>query len=75
MLPVSLAEVPSLHRFTQYWGHEFSSSDERGLMLRLRELLKHASIREPIILSSTCKSQVRIGSGETGCTPWVVVQH
>ena len=81
MLPVSLAEVPSLHRFTRYWSHEFSSSDERGLILRLRELLKHTSVMEPVVWSGTCKGQVQIGSGvpvpgdEMGCTLWVVEQH
>ena len=55
MIPVSLAGVPSLHRFTWYWGHEFSKSDDQGLMLRLRELLKHTSVREPVVWSSIRK--------------------
>ena len=81
MIPISIAEVPSLHRFTRYWGHEFCSSDERESMLRLRELLKHTSVREPVVWSSTCKGQVQIGSGvpapggETGCTVWVMEQY
>ena len=28
VIPISLAEVPSLHWFTRYWGQEFCSSDE-----------------------------------------------
>ena len=63
MIPVSLVEVSLLHRFTQYWGHEFCSSDEQGSMLRPRKLLKHTSVREPVVWSGTRKGQVRIGSG------------
>ena len=63
MIPISLAEVPSLHRFTWYWGHEFCSSDERGSIFRLRELLKHTSVREPVVWSGIPKGLVQIGSG------------
>ena len=49
MIPISLAEVPSFHRLTRYWGHEFRSSDKRESMLRPRELLKHTSVREPVV--------------------------
>ena len=63
MIPISLAEVPSLHRLTQYWGHEFCSSDGRRSILRLREFLKHTSVREPLVWSGTRKGQILIGSG------------
>ena len=53
MIPVALAEVPLLHWFTRCWGQVFSSSDERGFMLRIRELLKHTSIGERAFLSGT----------------------
>ena len=81
MIPVSLAEVPLLHWLTQYWGHEFCSIDEREPMLKLRELLKHTSVREPVDWSGTHKGQVLFSSsvsapkGETGCTLWMVEQH
>ena len=81
MIPVNLVEVPFLHRFTRYWGHEFCSTDERGSMLRVRELLKHTSVMKPVVWSGTRKGQVRIGSGipalecETGCTLCVVEQY
>ena len=74
MIPVSLAEVPSLHQLTRYWGHEFCSSDEQGSMLRPREFLKHTSVKEPVVWSGTHKGQVQIGYGvpapgdETDCT-------
>ena len=50
-------------------------------MLRPRELLKHRSVREPVVWSGTRKSQVWIDSavpapgGKTDCTLWVVEQH
>ena len=50
-------------------------------MLRQREILKHRSVREPVVLSGTHEGQVQIASvvpalgGETGCTLWVVEQH
>ena len=78
---LSLAKVPSLHWLSCYWCHEFCSSDERGSMLRLRELLKHTSVMKPVVWSSTHKGQVQIGSGvpapggETGCTLWIVEQQ
>ena len=78
MILVSLTEVPSLHWLTRYWGHEIHSSDERGSMLRLRELLKHTSVRKFVVWSSTRKGQVRIGSGapapggKTHCTIWIL---
>ena len=81
MIPIILAEVPSLHWFTRYWGHEFSSSDELKSMLRPRELVEHTSIREPVVWSGTRKGQVQIGfcvpapGDETDCTLWVVEQH
>ena len=81
MISVSLVKVPSIHWLTPYWSHEFCSSDERGLMLRPRELLKHTSVREPVVWSSTHKGQVRIGSGVPGprggigCILWTVEQH
>ena len=62
MILVSLAEVPSLHQVTRYWGHEFCRSDERRSILRLRELLKHTSVWEPVVWSGTRKVQVVIGS-------------
>ena len=80
MIPMSLAEVPSLHWLTRYWGHESCNSDEQKSMLRLRELLKNTYVREPVVWSSTRKGQVHIGSGvsapggETGCTLWVAEQ-
>ena len=80
MIPVSLAEVPLLHWFTQYRGHEFCSNDEQGSMLRPRELLKHTYVREPVVWSGTRKGQVRISSSvpapgsETGCTLWIIEQ-
>ena len=43
VIPFSLLEVLSFHRLIWYWGHKFFSSDERGSMLRLKELLKHPS--------------------------------
>ena len=49
MIQVSLVEVSLLHQFTWYWDHEFCSSDERGSILRPREILKHTSLREPVI--------------------------
>ena len=42
-------------------ANKFVSSDERGLMLRLRELLKPTSVSEHVILFGTCKVQVQIG--------------
>ena len=81
VIPVSLAEVPLLHQLTRYWGHKFCSSDERGSMLRPRELVKHKSVRKPVVWSSTRKGQIRIDSGvlatrsETDCTLWIMEQH
>ena len=81
MIPISLVEVQLLHWLTWYWGHKFCSSDEQESMLRPRELLKHTSVREPVVLSGTRKGLVRIGSsypvpgGENGCTLWVVELH
>ena len=74
MIPISLAEVPSLHWFTRFWGHKFCSIDERGLKMRFRELLKHTTVRELAVWSSTHKGQIWIGSrvpapgGENDCT-------
>ena len=60
MIPVSLEEVPSLHQFTHLvWGHKFCSSDERWLMLRTKEILKHTWVREPVVWSGTHKGQVQ----------------
>ena len=70
MISVSLVEGPSLHRLTQYWGHEFCSGDKRGSMLRPRELLKHTSVREPVVWSG-----VPVPGGESDCTLWVMELH
>ena len=73
VIPVSLAEVPSLYQLTQYWGYEFCSNDERWLMLRPMELLKHKSVQDPVVWLGTRKGQVRIGSSD--CTVWIVEEH
>ena len=81
MIPISLVEVSLLHRLTWYWGHEFWSSDEQRSMLRPREVIKHTSVREPVVWSSNHKGQVQIGSGvpepggETDSILWVMEQH
>ena len=81
VMPVNLAEVPSLHGFTWYWGHNLCSSHKGRPILKPKELLRHISVREPVVWSGTRKGQIRIGSSvpapgdETHCTLSVVEQH
>jgi len=80
VLPISLAEIPTLQRIAGGRYFELRWRYEGGSVLWPRELSQNTSVRQLVVLANTCKSQVRVGAdvpsvrGETICSLWVVQQ-